>query len=91
MAGTISSLVTWIVFGFWGFEISKKYNRKIKYKTIIFYFVLSIILSFIGVGTSIVSFFGFAIMLNNLLSSLAAGYALGLLINFWKVNHAAKY
>ncbi len=91
MAGIISSLVTWIVFGFWGYELSKKYNRKIKFKTIIYYFVLSIILSFIGAGTRLISFFGFAVMLNNLLGSLAAGYAIGLFVKRLRIDHAAEY
>ncbi len=91
MAEIVSILFTWLVFGYWGFEASKKYNRKISYKTIVFYIVLAIVFSFIFSGTKIISILGFSLTLSNILSSLAEGYAIGLIVKMRKIKHAAKY
>lgn len=73
-----SVIVTCLIFGYVGYLLSKKYHRRINYTVLVLFIILSFILFYVGVGTRVFSFFGFSIMLNRILGSIAAGFTIGL-------------
>ena len=73
-----SVIATCLVFGYAGYLLSKKYRRKINYTVLIPFIILSFILFYVGVGTRLISFFNFSIMLNQVLGSVVAGFTVGL-------------
>ena len=85
----ISIIVTFIIFGLLGYELSTKYSLKLGYTKdlwIVVFILLSFLFYFIGRNIRLFSFFDFNIMLNLVLVSFILGFTVGLFVLRIKAN-----
>ena len=81
---TLSVIVTCLVFGYIGYLLSKIYQRRINFMIVLTYLIFSVLAFQIGVGTRLISIIKFSVMMNQVLGSIAGGFAVGLFVRLIK-------
>jgi hypothetical protein len=80
----LSVITTFLVFGYIGYELSKVYNRRINFMIVLAYAILTLLAYHIGAGTRLLSIFGFAVKMNQVLGSILGGLTVGIFVKLIK-------